>query len=145
MKKYIREFKEFAVKGNVIDLAVAVIIGGAFGKIVSSFVADVVMPVIGVIIGGVDFAGIKLVLKKAVVNNVGVIKTPAVTMNIGTFIQNIFDFLIIAVVIFLMVKIIGRLKRQLIKEEEKVEPAPVIPTKDQELLTEIRDLLKKEK
>jgi len=145
MKKYIREFKEFAVKGNVIDLAVAVIIGGAFGKIVSSFVADVVMPVVGVIIGGVDFASFKWILKKAVVNNLGVVQAPAVTMNIGTFIQNIFDFLIIAVVIFLMVKIIGHLKKQLIKEEENVEPAPVPPTKDQELLTEIRDLLKKEK
>jgi large conductance mechanosensitive channel len=143
MKKYIREFKEFAVKGNVVDLAVAVIIGGAFGKIVSSLVADVVMPLIGVLLGGVNFAGIKLVLKKAVLDGNGVITKTAVTMNIGAFIQNIFDFLIIAIVIFLMVKIIGRLKRQLIKEEAKDDTAPVSLTKDQELLVEIRDLLKK--
>ncbi|MFA5130813.1 MAG: large-conductance mechanosensitive channel protein MscL [Patescibacteria group bacterium] len=131
MKRYIREFKEFAVKGNVVDLAVAVIIGGAFGKIVSSLVADVVMPLIGLIIGGVDFAAWKIALR------------PGVTMNIGAFVQNVFDFIIIALVIFVMVKIIGRLKKQLIKEEAKGEVAPPPLTKDQELLGEIRDLLKK--
>lgn len=143
MKKYIREFREFAVKGNVIDLAVAVIIGGAFGKIVSSFVADVVMPAIGVIIGGVNFTSIKWTLKKAVLDNAGAVKVPAVTMNIGTFIQNVFDFLIIALVIFLMVKIIGRLKRQITKEQDTGQKTPAPLTKDQELLSEIRDLLKK--
>jgi large conductance mechanosensitive channel len=131
MKRYIREFKEFAVKGNVIDLAVAVIIGGAFGKIVSSLVADVVMPLIGFIIGGVNFTSWKWTLRSGV------------TMNLGTFFQNVFDFIIIALVIFLMIKIIGRLKKQLIKEEAAGEIAPAPLTKDQELLSEIRDLLKK--
>jgi len=143
MKKYFNEFREFAVKGNVVDLAVAVIIGGAFGKIVSSLVADIVMPLIGIVLGGVSFSNIKWILKKAIIDNNGVIQTQAVTMNIGTFIQNIFDFLIIALAIFLMVKIIGRLKKKLIKEQTEVAIAPTLPTKDQELLTEIRDLLKK--
>ncbi len=131
MKRYIREFKEFAVKGNVIDLAVAVIIGGAFGKIVSSLVADVVMPLVGLIIGGVNFTSWKWTLRAGV------------TMNLGTFFQNVFDFIIIALVIFFMIKIIGRLKKQLIKEEAAGEVAPAPLTKDQELLSEIRDLLKK--
>ncbi|MFA5024568.1 MAG: large-conductance mechanosensitive channel protein MscL [Patescibacteria group bacterium] len=143
MKNYIREFKEFAVKGNVVDLAVAVIIGGAFGKIVSSLVADVVMPLIGVIIGGVNFTNWKWILKGAVLDATGATLKPAVTLNIGVFLQNIFDFIIIALAIFLMVKIIGRLKRQLIKEEKTGEVPPASLTKDQELLTEIRDLLKK--
>jgi len=143
MKKYIREFKEFAVKGSVVDLAVAVIIGGAFGKIVSSLVADVIMPAIGFIVGGVNFTNLKWILKKAVVDGAGATVKPAVTMNVGTFLQNVFDFVIIALVIFIMVKIIGRLKKQLIKEQETGAIAPTPPTKDQELLTEIRDLLKK--
>jgi len=143
MKKYIREFKEFAVKGSVVDLAVAVIIGGAFGKIVSSLVADVVMPFIGLLVGGVNFTNLKWIMKKAVFDGAGVTVKPAVTMNIGAFLQNVFDFIIIALVIFLMVKIIGRLKKQLIKEETTGEVAPTPPTKDQELLMEIRDLLKK--
>lgn len=141
MKKYLQEFKAFAVKGNVIDLAVAVIIGGAFGKIVSSLVADIVMPLIGLLIGGVNFTSWKLILKKAVLDGAGAPLKPAVTMNIGIFLQNIFDFIIIAAAIFLMIKLIGRLKRQIIKEEAATTPTP--PTKDQELLTEIRDLLKK--
>lgn len=143
MKKYIREFKEFAVKGSVVDLAVAVIIGGAFGKIVSSLVADVIMPAIGFIVGGVNFTNLKWILKKAVVDGAGATIKPAVIMNVGTFLQNVFDFVIIALVIFIMVKIIGRLKKQLIKEQEAGVAAPTPPTKDQELLTEIRDLLKK--
>lgn len=143
MKKYFSEFKEFAVKGNVVDLAVAVIIGGAFGKIVSSLVTDVIMPLIGVILGGISFSSVKLVLKKAIFDNGGVIQTPAVTMNIGVFVQNIFDFLIIALAIFLMVKIIGRLKKKLIKDQIEIASASPQLTKDQELLTEIRDLLKK--
>jgi large conductance mechanosensitive channel len=143
MKNYIREFKEFAVKGNVVDLAVAVIIGGAFGKIVSSLVVDVVMPLIGVIIGGVNFTNWKWILKGPVLDAAGTTLKPAVTSNIGVFLQNIFDFIIIALAIFLMVKIIGRLKRQLVKEEKTGEVPPPSLTKDQELLTEIRDLLKK--
>lgn len=141
MKRYLQEFKAFAVKGNVIDLAVAVIIGGAFGKIVSSLVADIVMPLIGLLIGGVNFTSWKLILKKAVFDDVGTPLKSAVTMNIGIFLQNIFDFVIIAAAIFLMIKLISRLKRQIIKEETAAAPAS--PTKDQELLTEIRDLLKK--
>jgi len=141
--KFIKEFKEFAVKGNVMDLAVAVIVGGAFGKIVSSLVADVVMPFIGLVVGGVNFISIKWVLKKAVLDNQGSIVKSEVILNLGVFLQNVFDFLIIALVIFLMIKLLGRLKKQLVKEEEKV-PAPKPRTKDQELLTEIRDLLKKE-
>ncbi len=145
MKKYFQEFKAFAVKGNVVDLAVAVIIGGAFGKIVSSLVSDVVMPLIGVIAGGLDFTSWKIVLKQAVQDAAGTVSAPAVTMNIGVFIQNIFDFLIIALSIFFMVKILGKIKSRLIKEEEetqKKEEKPAALTKDQELLVEIRDLLK---
>jgi len=144
MKKYFKEFKSFAVKGNVVDLAVAVIIGGAFGKIVSSLVSDVVMPTIGVIVGGLDFTSFKIILKQAVLDGSGAVTSPAVTMNIGNFIQNIFDFLIIALSIFFMVKLLSKVKGRLVKEEEKEKkeekPAPI--TKDQELLTEIRDLLK---
>jgi len=144
MKRYLREFKEFAVKGNVIDLAVAVIIGGAFGKIVSSLVADIVMPIIGVIVGGVNFTSWRWILKQVTVNETGGVVKPAVTMNIGVFLQNIFDFLIIALAIFFMIKLIGRLKRQLIKDQTKeIESEPTSLTKDQELLVEIRDLLKK--
>lgn len=142
MKKYLREFKEFAVKGNVIDLAVAVIIGGAFGKIVSSLVADVVMPLVGLLLGGLNFTNLKIILKKAELAADGAVLTPAVTLNIGSFIQNIFDFLVIALAIFFMIKLISRIKNRLHKEEEdkKDEPKPL--SKDQELLTEIRDLLK---
>jgi len=153
MKKYnrfLQEFKEFAVKGNVVDLSVAVVIGAAFGKIVSSFVSDIIMPPIGLLMGGVNFNEIKIVLKKAQLAVDGLAAKPAVAINIGTFLQNIFDFLIIAVAVFLMVKFIIRLKNNLIKvveksEEEKVKEE-VVEAKvsaEVELLTEIRDLLKK--
>jgi len=140
MKKYLDEFKAFAFKGNIIDLAVAVIIGGAFGKIVSSLVADVVMPLVGLVVGGVDFTSWKWILKQEVIDAEGAIASQAVTMNIGIFLQNIFDFLVIALSIFLMVRIILKAKEKMIKEE-KVE-AVVEPTADQKLLTEIRDILK---
>jgi len=143
MKKYLKEFKEFAIKGNVIDLAVAVIIGGAFGKIVSSLVADIVMPLVGLLAGGVDFSSWNIVLRPSVLNEIGEVIKPDVVMNIGLFIQNIFDFLVIAFAIFVMVKFLGRLKKKLIKEEEKKEEVPAPLTKDQEILLEIRDLLKK--
>ena len=125
-------------------MAVAVIIGGAFGKIVSSLVADVVMPVIGFLAGGLNFTGWKMILKKAVIGVDGIVATPAITLNIGNFVQNIFDFLIIALAIFFMVKLIGKIKRRLVKEEEeaKKEEQPKPLSKDQELLSEIRDLLK---
>lgn len=157
MKKYFQEFKEFAVKGNVVDLAVAVIIGGAFGKIVSSLVADVVMPLIGFVMRGLDFSSWKIILREEVLGAEGEVIKSAVVLNSGIFIQNIFDFLIIALSVFLMVKIINRVKNKLAQEfadkkekeeqetkiEEKQEEVPVLLTKDQELLIEIRDLLKK--
>lgn len=148
MKKYWKEFREFAVKGNVIDLAVAVIIGGAFGKIVSSLVADVVMPLIGLIIGGLDFTSWQWILKPEILAEDGGVVKAAITMNIGKFIQNIFDFLIIALSIFLMIKVLTNVKKKLIKEEEKQEEKKEEkkeepkPTEEQKLLTEIRDILK---
>ncbi len=128
----IQEFKTFAVKGNMIDMAVGIIIGAAFGKIISSLVGDVIMPPIGILLGGVDFSNLTVVLKEAVE------KAPAVTLNYGKFIQTIIDFLIIAFCIFVMVKGINTLKR-----EEKEHPAE--PPKEEVLLTEIRDLLKSKK
>ena len=127
-----KEFKEFAVKGNVVDMAVGIVIGAAFGKIVSSFVKDVLMPPIGVLLGGMDFSKLSLTVKSAMG------KTAAVTINYGQFIQTVIDFTIIALAIFLMVKGINSLKR---KEEEAPKP-PAAPPKEEILLTEIRDLLK---
>lgn len=128
----LQEFKEFAVKGNVIDLAVGVIIGGAFGKIVSSFVADVVMPPIGVIVGGVDFTKLAVTLKEKAGD------VPAVTLNYGNFLQTVVDFTIVAAAIFIAVKMINSLK----KAEVAAPAAPPAPTNEELLLTEIRDLLK---
>lgn len=136
---FVKEFKDFAMRGNVVDLAVGVIIGAAFGKIVSSFVGDVIMPLLGLFIGGVNFTDIKILLKDAILAADGAIVKPAVTLNIGNFIQVIFDFMIIAFAIFLAVKGINRMS----KKKEEAPAAPAAPTKDQELLTEIRDLLKK--
>lgn len=133
----IREFKEFAVKGNVVDLAVAVIIGGAFGKIVSSIVEDIIMPPIGLLLGGVDFTDLKLVLKGAYLDPAGV-EINAVTVNYGTFIQTVVNFLIIAAAIFMAIKGLQRLK----KEEEAAPSAPPAPSKEEVLLSEIRDILK---
>lgn len=131
----IKEFKEFAVKGNVIDMAVGIIIGAAFGKIVSSFVGDVIMPPLGVLIGGVDFSDLAITLKAAEGD------TPAVVLAYGKFIQTIIDFLIIAFAIFMGLKVINRLKR-----EKEAEPeAPAAPSNEEVLLTEIRDLLKQQK
>ena len=132
--KWINEFKTFAMRGNVLDLAVGIIIGGAFGKIVSSLVADILMPPIGVLIGGINFTELNIILHQAVVEAGQVVK-PAVTMNIGTFLQTIFDFIIIAFSIFLVVKAINTINK---KKEAAAEP-----TKQEELLAEIRDLLKK--
>jgi len=142
--KIIKEFKTFAMRGNVIDMAVGVIIGGAFGKIVSSLVNDIIMPPIGVLIGGVKFTDLSIVIKEAVpasVNNLGqtIPEVSAVTINYGNFLQVVFDFLIIVFVIFMMIKMMNRLKK---KEEETPAP-PAQPTKQELLLTEIRDLLKK--
>ena len=136
---FVKEFKEFAMKGNVIDLAVAVIIGGAFGKIVSSFVADIVMPLIGLLLGGVNFTDLKWVIKDAVMEN-GVEKAAA-TLNYGDFIQVTIDFLIIALAIFLAIKAMNSLK----KKEEPAPEAPAAPSAEETLLGEIRDLLKEKK
>ena len=128
----ISEFKAFAVKGNVVDMAVGIIIGAAFGKNVSSFVGDVVMPPLGLLIGGVDFSDLAITLKAAVGD------APAVVVAYGKFIQSVIDFIIVAFAIFMGVKAINRLKR-----EEAVAPsAPPLPSKEEELLGEIRDLLK---
>ena len=136
---FVKEFKEFAMKGNVIDLAVAVIIGGAFGKIVSSVVADIVMPLIGLLLGGVNFTDLKWVIKDAVMEN-GVEKAAA-TLNYGNFIQVTIDFLIIALAIFLAIKAMNSLK----KKEEPAPEAPAAPSAEETLLGEIRDLLKEKK
>jgi large conductance mechanosensitive channel len=131
--KFLDEFKKFAVKGNMIDMAVGIIIGAAFGKIVSSLVNDIIMPPIGLALGGVNFADLKVVMKAATET------VPAVTWNYGSFIQTAIDFLIIAFVVFMLIKGINSMK----KKEEVAPAAPPAPTKDQVLLTEIRDLLKK--
>lgn len=141
--KFLTDFKEFAVKGNVIDMAVGVIIGGAFGKIVTSLVNDVIMPPIGLIVGGVDFSDMKLTLKEAVLDAAGAVVTPAVNWNYGAFIQQIVDFTILAFCVFLMVKVMNSLNKK--KEEPAPAPAPAPepePTAEEKLLTEIRDLLK---
>ena len=130
---FISEFKEFAVKGNVVDMAVGVVIGGAFGKIVTSLVGDVIMPIVGVITGGANFSDLKVILKEAVG------ETPAVSINYGAFIQNIIDFTIIAFCIFVAIKAINKLKREKPAEPE-AEPEP---SEDILLLREIRDSLKK--
>ncbi|WP_435928819.1 large-conductance mechanosensitive channel protein MscL [Dryocola sp. BD613] len=130
----LKEFREFAMRGNVVDLAVGVIIGAAFGKIVSSLVADIIMPPLGLLIGGIDFKQFALTLRPAVGD------VPAVVMHYGVFIQNVFDFLIVAFAIFMAIKLINRLNRKK-KEEPKEAPAP---TKEEVLLSEIRDLLKQQ-
>lgn len=138
----LKEFKEFAMKGNVMDMAIGIIIGGAFGKIVASFVADVLMPPLGLLIGGVNFQDLKLVLTEAVLDADGVETAAAVSINYGNFIQVTFDFIIIAFAIFLMVKAMNAAKKKEV-EAPAAPPAPPAPTKEEILLTEIRDLLKK--
>ncbi|MCK9423475.1 MAG: large-conductance mechanosensitive channel protein MscL [Bacteroidales bacterium] len=136
----LKEFKEFAMKGNVIDMAVGIIIGAAFGKIVASVVNDVIMPPIGLLVGGIDFKDIVINMKDAVTDpTTGKIIKAAVTIKIGNFIQTVVDFTIVAFAIFLMIKGINNLTRKKPVSETQATP----PTKDQELLTEIRDLIKK--
>lgn len=151
---FLQDFKAFAMKGNVIDMAVGVIIGGAFGKIVTSVVNDLIMPTVGMLVGGVNFTDLKLTMKEAVpekLNEAGEVieaAVPAVTLNYGNFLQQTFDFLIIAFCIFLMVKGIAKLNNMKKKEEEApAEPTPAPapepePSAEEKLLTEIRDLLK---
>jgi large conductance mechanosensitive channel len=132
--KIVDEFKAFAMKGNVVDMAVGIIIGAAFGKIVSSIVNDIIMPPLGLLIGGVNFTDLKFVMKAAVDNK------PAVTLNYGNFLQVVFDFLIVAFAVFMVIKAMNAAKK---RQEAAAPAAPPAPTKDQILLTEIRDLLKK--
>lgn len=130
----LQEFKKFAMRGNVLDLAIGVIIGGAFGKIVSSLVNDIIMPLMGFITGGINFTGLKFIIRAARGDE------PELALTYGVFLQNIIDFLIIAFSIFMVIRIINRFNK---KEEEKEEPAaPPPPSKEETLLTEIRDILK---
>ena len=145
---FIQEFKDFAMRGNVVDMAVGVIIGGAFGKIVTSVVNDIIMPPIAMLMGNVNFADLAVTLKAAqpeVVNEAGEVvqaATEAITLKYGSFIQTCIDFLIVAFCIFLLIKGMNKLKKE--KEEAPAEPAPEPePTKEEVLLTEIRDLLAK--
>lgn len=129
----VSEFKEFAMRGNVVDMAVGIIIGAAFGKIVSSFVSDIIMPPLGVIIGGVDFTDLAVTIKAATDS------AEAVTLKYGAFIQTVLDFLIVAFAIFMVIKLMNSLK----KKEEETPAEPPEPSAEEKLLTEIRDLLKK--
>ena len=140
MGKFLNEFKAFAVKGNAVDMAVGVIIGGAFGKIVSSIVDDIIMPPIGWLIGGVNFTDLKFTLPQVEIP--GVETMAAATINYGNFIQTLLDFVIIAFCVFMLVKFINKLARKQ-KTEESSKPAPMPePSAEEKLLTEIRDLLK---
>ena len=135
--KIIQEFKEFAIKGNVADMAVGIIIGSAFGKIVSSLVNDLLMPPLGLLLGGVDFTDLKITMKEAFVDEAGN-AVNAVTLNYGTFIQTAIDFLIVAWAVFMVIKLMNSLK----KKKEEVPAAPPAPSKEETLLSEIRDILK---
>ena len=148
---FLQDFKAFAMKGNVVDMAVGVIIGGAFGKIVTSVVNDIIMPPIGLFVGGVNFTDLKWVMKDAIpeqLNEAGEViqaAAPAVTLNYGNFLQQTFDFLIIAFSIFLFVSLIKKMNEKKKAEEAPAAPAPPpAPSKEEILLTEIRDLLKEQ-
>lgn len=137
MGKFLTEFKEFAMKGNVVDMAVGVIIGGAFGKIVSSLVNDIIMPLISLCTGGVNFTDNKLILRQATETD------PEIFLTWGVFVQSVVDFLIIAFCIFVAIRFMNKLKNASKKaKEEEAAAAPAEPTKEEALLTEIRDLLK---
>jgi large conductance mechanosensitive channel len=131
---FVKEFREFAIKGNVVDMAVGIIIGAAFGKIVTSFVSDVITPPLGYLIGGVDFTNLKITMPALLEGG------DPVTINYGAFLQTAFDFIIVAFAVFLVIKMINRLKRK----EEAAPSAPPPPTREEVLLTEIRDLLKRQ-
>ena len=145
MRKFFEDFKAFAMRGNVVDMAVGIIIGAAFGKIVSSLVGDIVMPSIGLFVGGVDFSDLAVTLKQATLDASGKEIAPAVLLKYGAFLQVVLDFIIVAFAIFMMIKGMTALQRK--KENEAAAPVSEPPkmTPDQELLTEIRDLLKNDK
>ena len=140
MGKLISDFKAFAMKGNVIDMAVGVIIGGAFGKIVTSLVNDIIMPVVSLATGNVNFTDLKAILRAPQLDEAGNVIQEALTFNYGNFIQNIVDFLIIAFSIFMAIRLMMKFK----KKEEEAPAAPPAPSKEEELLTEIRDILKQQ-
>ena len=131
---FIKEFREFAMRGNVVDMAVGIIIGAAFGKIVSSLVADIIMPPLGLLIGGIDFKQFTVVLREASGS------APAVLLNYGVFLQTVFDFVIVAFAIFIAIKMLNKLRR----EQAEAPAEPEAPPVEQQLLTEIRDLLKEQ-
>lgn len=143
MKKFVKEFRDFIAKGNVIDMAVAVVIGGAFGKIVSSLVADIIMPIVGLICGGHDVSALKWVIKPAVLDEAGEILKPELAMTYGVFIQAIIDFILIALCIFIFLKILLAAKTKFSKKEEEVVEEEPKETAE-EILADIRELLKKD-
>ena len=141
MGKFLDDFKAFALKGNVVDMAVGVIIGGAFGKIVSSLVNDIIMPIIALCTGSVNFTDLKAIIRPEELDAAGAVIREAVTFNYGMFIQNVVDFFIIALSIFVALRVMMKFK----KKEEEAPAAPAEPSNEEKLLTEIRDLLKEEK
>ena len=142
MKKFMEEFKAFAMRGNVIDMAVGVVIGGAFGGITTSIVNDIIMPLISMLTGGLDFTAWKWVLKEAVVNEAGEEVAAAVSVNYGNLISVIVNFIIIAFAIFCVVKALNKAREMTEKKKEEEPAAPPEPSAEEKLLTEIRDLLK---
>jgi large conductance mechanosensitive channel len=141
-KGFVAEFKEFIMRGNVMDMAVGVIIATAFGKITTSLVNDICMPLIGMLIGGIDLSKLDIMLKPAVLDEAGEVVTEAVVVGIGTFITTIIDFILVALVVFCVIKGINKLQNMKKAEEEAAPEAPPEPSKEEQLLTEIRDLLK---
>ena len=145
MKKFLSEFKEFALRGNVLDMAIGVVIGGAFGKITTSLVNDVIMPLVGLLIGGIDLSALNITLSPAVLDEAGEVVKDAVVIGIGTFLTTVIDFILVAFVVFLVVKAFNTAKKKLEKPAEpETPPEEPEPTKEELLLTEIRDLLKKQ-
>ena len=145
---FLQDFKAFAMKGNVVDMAVGVIIGGAFGKIVTALVNDIIMPAVGLLIGGINFKDLKLTLSPEVLDAAGEVEKAAVTLNYGNFLQQTFDFIIIAFSIFVVIRLITMLTTKKKVEEPAPAPAPAPapePSAEEKLLTEIRDLLKEKK
>ncbi|MDE6242447.1 MAG: large-conductance mechanosensitive channel protein MscL [Muribaculaceae bacterium] len=140
MGKFLQDFKDFAMRGNVVDMAVGVIIGGAFGKIISSLVDDIIMPVVGLATGGMDFKDLKTTIKDPVIDAAGKVVQEAVTVNYGMFIQYIVDFLIVAFCIFMAIRVMQKFR----KKEEEAAAAPAEPPKEEVLLTQIRDILEKQ-
>ena len=145
MKKMIEEFKAFIMRGNVLDMAVGVIVAGAFGKITTSLVNDLFMPLISWIFGARDMTALNVIVRPEIVNEAGEVTQAAITLGFGTFVATIIDFLLIALVVFMVVKAMNAAKEKLEKKEEEApaeEPAPPAPSAEEVLLTEIRDLLK---